>query len=104
MAADTKNLHDLMNHGGILKLFSGRILSLDSKGSPLQNRRDPVWRHLHVGASKVWVPRIYPQNMSHSLNSLKGGYVGDCIGEYHRGYIKGNTRSSGQSSYWGFRV
>ena len=24
--------------------------------------------------------------MSHSLNSLKGGYIGDYIGEYHRGY------------------
>ena len=24
--------------------------------------------------------------MSHSLNSLKGGYIGDCIGDYYRGY------------------
>ena len=30
--------------------------------------------------------------MSHSLNSLKGGYIGDYLGEYHRG-IKGDTRS-----------
>ena len=37
MAADTKTLHDLMNHGGILGLFSGGILSLDSKGSPFQS-------------------------------------------------------------------
>ena len=25
-------------------------------------------------------------NMSHSLNSLKGGYIGDYIGNYYRGY------------------
>ena len=24
--------------------------------------------------------------MSHSLNSLKGGYIGDYIGDYYRGY------------------
>ena len=24
--------------------------------------------------------------MSHSLNSLKWGYIGDCIGDYYRGY------------------
>ena len=25
-------------------------------------------------------------DMSQSLNSLKGGYIGDSIGEYYRGY------------------
>ena len=25
-------------------------------------------------------------HMSYSLNSLKGGYIGDYTGEYHRGY------------------
>ena len=30
--------------------------------------------------------------MSHSLNSLKGGYIGDYIGNYYR-VIKGDTRS-----------
>ena len=25
-------------------------------------------------------------DMSHSLNSLKGGYIGDYIGDYYRGY------------------
>ena len=30
--------------------------------------------------------------MSYSLNSLKGGYIGDYIGEYYRDY-KGDTRS-----------
>ena len=25
-------------------------------------------------------------NMSYSLNSLKGGYIGDYIGDYYRGY------------------
>ena len=25
-------------------------------------------------------------HMSHSLNSLKGGYIGDYIGDYYRGY------------------
>ena len=24
--------------------------------------------------------------MSHSLNSLKGGYIGDYIGDYYRGH------------------
>ena len=31
--------------------------------------------------------------MSHSLNSLKGGYMGDYIGNYYRGYSVG---------YWEF--
>ena len=35
--------------------------------------------------------------MSYSLNSLKGGYIGDCIGDYYRG-IKGDTRSLDYSS------
>ena len=30
--------------------------------------------------------------MSYSLNSLKGGYIGDYIGDYYRG-TKGDTRS-----------
>ena len=25
-------------------------------------------------------------HLSHSLNSLKGGYIGDYIGNYYRGY------------------
>ena len=25
-------------------------------------------------------------HMSYSLNSLKGGYIGDYIGDYYRGY------------------
>ena len=25
-------------------------------------------------------------HMSHSLNSLKGGHIGDYIGDYYRGY------------------
>ena len=36
--------------------------------------------------------------MSYSLNSLKGGYIGDYIGDYYRGY-KGDTRSLDSSSY-----
>ena len=38
----------------------------------------------------------YPPNpllqLSYSLNSLKGGYIGDYIGDYYR-VIKGDTRS-----------
>ena len=31
---------------------------------------------------------------SHSLDSLKGGYMGDCLGDYFRGYDeKGDRRS-----------
>ena len=29
---------------------------------------------------------LYGLHMSHSLNSLKGGYIGDYIGDYYRGY------------------
>ena len=36
--------------------------------------------------------------MSHSLNSLKGGYIGDYIREYYRD-IKGDTRSLDSSSH-----
>ena len=36
--------------------------------------------------------------MSYSLNSLKGGYIGDYIGDYYR-VIKGGTRSLEYSSY-----
>ena len=28
----------------------------------------------------------FSYHMSHSLNSLKGGYMGDYIGDYYRGY------------------
>ena len=28
-------------------------------------------------------------DVSHSLNSLKGCYIGDCIGDYYRGYEGG---------------
>ena len=42
-------------------------------------------------------------HMSYSLNSLKGGYIGDYIGDYYR-VIKGDTRSLDYSSYdLGFR-
>ena len=30
-----------------------------------------------------------PVNMTHSLNSLKGGYIGDYMGVYYRGYLGG---------------
>ena len=36
--------------------------------------------------------------MSHSLNSLRGGYTGDYIGDYYR-VIKGDTRSLDYSTY-----
>ena len=42
----------------------------------------------------VWVFRVYrgsrlkvkPLHVSYSLNSLKGGYIGDHIGDYYRAY------------------
>ena len=37
--------------------------------------------------------------MSYSLNSLKGGYIGDYIRNYYRLY-KGDARSLGQSSHY----
>ena len=36
--------------------------------------------------------------MSYSLNSLKGVYMGDYIGDYYRG-TKGDTRSLDNGSY-----
>ena len=40
--------------------------------------------------------------MSYSLNSFKGGYVGDYLGERIVGVIKGDARSLDYSSYVGF--
>ena len=37
-------------------------------------------------------------HMSHSLNSFKGGYIGDSIGDYYR-VISGDTRSLDYSTY-----
>ena len=37
-------------------------------------------------------------HMSYSLNSLKGGYIGDYIEDYYR-VIKGDTKSLDYSSY-----
>ena len=31
-------------------------------------------------------PVAFSYQMSHSLNSLKGGYIGDYIGDYYRAY------------------
>ena len=33
---------------------------------------------------KEWIPTV--AHMGYSLNSLKGGYIGDYIGDYYRGY------------------
>ena len=43
--------------------------------------------------------RLYDSYMSYGLNSLKGDYIGDDIGNYYRGVIKGDTRSLDYSSY-----
>ena len=43
----------------------------------------------HRGSQHVTCPLVPSQSrtyMSHSLNSLKGGYIGDYIGDYYRGY------------------
>ena len=37
--------------------------------------------------------------MSHNLNSLRGGYIGDYIWDYYRGLLKGDTRSLDYSSH-----
>ena len=42
-------------------------------------------------------------HMSHSLNSLKGGYIGGYIGDYYRG-IKGDTRSLDNGTYDAFEI
>ena len=35
-------------------------------------------------------PNKYGIHMSYSLNSLKGGYMGDYIGDYYRAYKGGH--------------
>ena len=36
---------------------------------------------------KTGMKKPTPQSyMSYNLNSLKGGYIGDCVGYYYRGY------------------
>ena len=42
------------------------------------------WRK-RLGSS-VMSPKGPCSYMSYSLNSLKGGYIGDYIGDYYRGY------------------
>ena len=37
-----------------------------------------------IGLSRLAV--VQSEEMSHSLNSLKGGYMGDYIGDYYKGY------------------
>ena len=37
--------------------------------------------------------------MSYGLNSLKGGYIGEYIGDYNIGGIEGDTRSLDYGSY-----
>ena len=37
-------------------------------------------------SSRVGATRVYRLDMSYGLNSLKGGYMGDYIGDYYRGY------------------
>ena len=43
-------------------------------------------------------PKNGPPPMSYSLNSLKGGYIGDYTWDYYK-VIKGDTRSLDYSSY-----
>ena len=42
------------------------------------------------------IPTI--SDMSHCLNSLKGGYIGDYNGDYYRGLLR-DTRSLDNGSY-----
>ena len=44
-------------------------------------------RHLSIRfLAGMFFPAGMKMHMSHSLNSLKGGYIGDYIGDYYRGY------------------
>ena len=46
--------------------------------------------HCHTQPElRVGIPELFQSNMSHSLNSLKGGYMGDYTGLYRAiwGYI-----------------
>ena len=47
---------------------------------------------------------IYSPHNPYSLNSLKGGYIGDYVEDYYRGVIKGDTRSLDYGSYSPFRI
>ena len=42
---------------------------------------------LAVALRRSLVPTVFfYEYMSYSLNSFKGGYIGDSIGDYYRGY------------------
>ena len=47
---------------------------------------DPLAAHLADAFQKLGVKPHNRAHMSYSLNSLKGGYIGDYIGDYYRGY------------------
>ena len=51
-----------------------------------------------VGAAQVADPGLQCMHMSYSLNSFKGGYIGDYIGTT-LGVIKGDTKSLDNDSY-----
>ena len=63
-------------------------VSKESDLGPCASTQFAIAREFHVGSSP---------HMSYSLNSLKGGYIGDSIGD-----IKGDTRSLDSSSYNSF--
>ena len=55
---------------------------------PMSRNRPPGFhqRKLGIGVHKDTQGPSIKSHMSYSLNSLKGGYVGDYIGDYYRGY------------------
>ena len=61
---------------------------------PPQTNMEPIRREWNKsGSCQVWsyevctLRGICKAYMNHSLNSLKGGYIGYYIGDYYRGYL-----------------
>ena len=64
-----------------LTLLDGAFLR-DGEGNVADTPRD-----LPGESSRTGLDNIYEDaHLSQNLNSLKGGYIGDCIGDCYRGY------------------
>ena len=58
---------------------------LPHAGFPAMRSTLSIWQPCNCFRNRETHHSLY-FDMSYSLDSLKGGYIGDNIGEYHRGY------------------
>ena len=57
--------------------------------NPKPPPRNESERPRYILVLRFWHPELTEEgwdDISHSLNSLKGGYIGDYIGDHYRGY------------------